>query len=300
MKNLSILFLLVLLILSGFSSCNSSSKQKTLNGFDMVFLDDQKGDLAKEDDYVYFRYHVMANDSLVFSSTMQTPLVKFKLPKLEKVTDLKNAQPVTEALHLMSKGDSVIVYQKIDEDFKKAINLPNQDILDFHVVLVDIKNESEFKLDQEADLRQTEENNKVFQEQADAVGLKAKSILEEYQSKKLDKTIMKTASGLKYIIHEEGTGNQAESGKPVSVNYYGLLMDGNRFDDSWSRGQDFTFQLGQGQVIKGWDEGVLLLKEGSKASLFIHSDLAYGAQGSPPVIPANAELMFYIEVKKVH
>ena len=101
-------------------------------------------------------------------------------------------------------------------------------------------------------------------------------------------------------LHEEGTGAQAEAGKTVSVNYYGaLISNGERFDDSFSRGEEFSFPLGAGQVIKGWDEGIALMKEGSKATFFIPYQLAYGEAGSPPVIPTKADLMFYVEMNKV-
>ncbi len=300
MKNAIILFLFAILCFAGMNSCNSGGgKQKTINGFDVQFLDDQKGDLVKEGDYVYFRYYVMTKDSLIFSSVMQTPLIKFKVPKIEKA-DPKKAQAITEALILLSKGDSVIVFQKLDEDMKKSINLPNVDVLEYHVKMVDIKNEADYKMEMEAEQKEIAAKAKVLQDQAIGIGEKAKQILTDYKANKLNSSIIKTPSGLKYMVLEAGNGPKAEAGKPVSVNYYGMLMDGNRFDDSWSRGQEFKFPLGQGQVIKGWDEGVQNLNEGAKAVLFIPANLGYGAEGSPPAIPANAELMFYIEVNKVN
>jgi FKBP-type peptidyl-prolyl cis-trans isomerase FkpA len=300
MKNATVLILFAVLFLAGLNSCkNGGGKQKTLNGFEVTFLDDQKGDLAKEGDYVYFKYYVMYKDSLIFSSLMQTPMVKFKLPKLEK-GDIKKAQPIAEVLHMMSKGDSVIVYQKIDEQMKKSINLPHVDVLDFHVKLVDVKNEADYKAEMAVEQKEQEEKAKVLTAQAGEIADKAKKNLEDYKSGKLKSSLITTPSGLKYIVLEAGTGPKAVVGKPVSVNYYGMLMNGTRFDDSWSRGQEFSFPLGQGQVIKGWDEGVANLNEGAKACLFIPAELGYGAQGSPPAIPENAELMFYIEVNKVN
>lgn len=299
MKNANVLFLFSILILVGMNSCKYfGGKQKTINGFEVEFVVDEKGELAKEGDYVYFRYHVRSKDSLIFSSMMQSPIVKFKVPKLEK-GDINKAQPIAEALHLMSKGDSVIVYQKITEEMKKAINLPMVDILEFHVMLEDIKNEADYKKDMEADQKAAEEKSKMMAAQSAAVVEKAKSILEDYKSDKLKSSIIQTPSGLKYIVLEAGTGPKAQAGKMVSVNYYGMLIDGTRFDDSWSRGQELTFPLGQNQVIKGWDEGIANLNEGAKAALFIPANLAYGAEGSPPVIPANSELVFYIELNKV-
>lgn len=280
-------------------SCKGGAKtQKTLNGFEVNFITDQAGDPAKEGDYVYFRYHVKSKDSLIFSSSMQTPVIKFKLPKIEKA-EPKNAQPITEALSLMSKGDSTVVYQVLDEEMKKNINIPGVEKLEFHVFLEDIKDEAAYKAEMDAEQAVLAEKAKVLQEQAVAIGEKAKSILADYKAKKLDASIITTPSGLKYLIHEAGNGPKMEAGKPATVNYYGMLMDGTRFDDSWSRGQAFTFPLGQGQVIKGWDEGVSNLNAGAKATLFIPSDLAYGKDGSPPVIPGDSELMFYIEVEEV-
>ncbi|HRG69152.1 MAG TPA: FKBP-type peptidyl-prolyl cis-trans isomerase [Saprospiraceae bacterium] len=301
MKKLFVLFLMIAVTSAVlFNACKGgSAKKKSLNGFEVSMLKDEAGDLAKEGDYVYFRYYVKSKDSLIFASNMQTPVIKFKLPKIEK-TDIKNAQPITDALHMMSKGDSIIVSQTLDDNMKKSIGIPGIDVLDFHVVLVDIKDEAGYNADMEADKKASEEKALESKGKADEIAEKAKQILADYKAKKLDDKMVTTASGLKYYVHEAGTGPKAENGKRVSVNYYGMLMDGKHFDDSWSRGQEFTFGLGAGQVIKGWDEGVANLTEGTKATLFIPSALGYGAQGSPPVIPENSDLMFYIEVGKVN
>ena len=107
---------------------------------------------------------------------------------------------------------------------------------------------------------------------------------------------MKTASGLEYIEVEPGTGAQAEAGKTVSVHYTGKLQDGKVFDSSISRGEPITFQLGKGKVIKGWDEGIALMKVGSKAQLIIPPQLGYGERGAGGVIPPNATLVFDVEL----
>jgi len=110
---------------------------------------------------------------------------------------------------------------------------------------------------------------------------------------------MKTASGLEYIEVEEGTGAQAEAGKTVSVHYTGKLQDGKVFDSSVSRGEPISFRLGVGQVIKGWDEGIALMKVGGKAQLVIPSALGYGERGAGGVIPPNATLVFDVELVAV-
>lgn len=98
-----------------------------------------------------------------------------------------------------------------------------------------------------------------------------------------------------------GDGAEAEEGDTVKVQYVGALFsNGNEFDASWDRGkQPFTFTLGGGQVIKGWDEGVAGMKVGGRRVLVIPPDLGYGAQGSPPSIPANATLVFVVDLEDV-
>jgi len=112
----------------------------------------------------------------------------------------------------------------------------------------------------------------------------------------LDSTkIVKLSSGLQYVVVKEGEGAFPKKGQTVKVNYHGVLLDGTKFDSSFDRGQPFEFALGQGQVIKGWDEGLTKLKVGSQAVLIIPSDLAYGDMGQGG-IPPKATLRFDVEV----
>ncbi|MAF43552.1 MAG: peptidylprolyl isomerase [Parcubacteria group bacterium] len=98
------------------------------------------------------------------------------------------------------------------------------------------------------------------------------------------------------ISEEEGTGKIAKNGDTVSVHYTGTLEDGTKFDSSLDRGTPFTFTLGIGQVIKGWDQGILGMKVGEKKTLTITPELAYGEAGIPGIIPPNATLIFEVEI----
>lgn len=93
-----------------------------------------------------------------------------------------------------------------------------------------------------------------------------------------------------------GTGAEAKAGNTVSVNYLGTLTNGTKFDSSYDRGQPFSFVLGTGHVIPGWDQGVTGMKVGGKRKLTIPPSLAYGAQGVPGAIPPNATLIFEVEL----
>ena len=108
-----------------------------------------------------------------------------------------------------------------------------------------------------------------------------------------------TPSGLVYEEITVGSGAEATAGKPVTVHYTGWLTNGTKFDSSKDRDDPFQFGLGQGQVIKGWDEGVAGMKVGGKRKLTIPPELGYGARGAGGVIPPNATLVFEVELLKV-
>ncbi|MDF2439329.1 MAG: peptidylprolyl isomerase [Abditibacteriota bacterium] len=115
-----------------------------------------------------------------------------------------------------------------------------------------------------------------------------------------DSTEAYNSSGkLQYTDLKAGTGAVAKAGQPVTVHYRGTLTDGKQFDASYDRGEPFTFNLGAGEVIQGWDKGVAGMKVGGKRKLVIPPDMGYGPNGSPPTIPPNATLLFEVELLKV-
>lgn len=108
-----------------------------------------------------------------------------------------------------------------------------------------------------------------------------------------------TATGLTYIITDHGTGAQFKAGDMVVVHYTGMLTNGVKFDSSLDRGEPFSFELGAGSVIKGWDEGIQKMHVGDKATFIIPPGLGYGARGAGGVIPPNATLIFIVEAISV-
>ena len=137
-----------------------------------------------------------------------------------------------------------------------------------------------------------QENNKAYIAKQEAEAAKK---LEELKA-----GMSKTASGLLYKISKSNPeGKAPKAGDIVAVHYAGKLTNGKEFDNSFKRGEPIEFSVGVGQVIKGWDEGILLLKEGESATLLIPSELGYGARGAGGVIPPNAWLIFDVELVKV-
>ncbi|MEH2238202.1 FKBP-type peptidyl-prolyl cis-trans isomerase [Nostoc sp.] len=111
-----------------------------------------------------------------------------------------------------------------------------------------------------------------------------------------DANAVTTPSGLKYVELKEGTGATPQPGQTVEVHYVGTLENGTQFDSSRDRGQPFSFKIGVGQVIKGWDEGLSTMKVGGRRQLIIPPELGYGARGAGGVIPPNATLLFDVEL----
>jgi len=118
-----------------------------------------------------------------------------------------------------------------------------------------------------------------------------------WQEVKIPADAVKTKSGLLYVDTKAGTGDEAKSGQNVTVHYTGVLQkNGKKFDSSVDRNEPFTFKLGAGEVIKGWDEGVAGMKMGGKRTLYIPAELGYGQRGAGGVIPPNAMLVFEVEL----
>lgn len=146
---------------------------------------------------------------------------------------------------------------------------------------------------------------KIFNEQKD----KIKEHNEAYEAEKraeeakkleeLKQGMTTTPSGLMYKITHKTEGKAPKAGDMVAVHYAGRLASGQEFDNSFKRGEPIEFPVGTGRVIKGWDEGIMLLKEGEKATLLIPSELAYGDRGAGGVIPPKATLIFDVELVKV-
>ena len=141
--------------------------------------------------------------------------------------------------------------------------------------------------------------NKILQERTEQIVERVKKDGEDFLQNFLDcnEEAIKTDSGLVYYEMEKGDGKQPELQNTVEVHYHGTLTDGTVFDSSVDRGQTISFPLGG--VIKGWQEGLAMMKEGGKATLVIPSDLAYGEGGSGDTIPPGATLKFEVELFKV-
>ncbi len=257
----------------------------------------KKGDRKPQvGEYAYFHVYFRNGDKLITSTRERGGVSQYKMPEVNK--DGKGVIPIVAGLRLMGIGDSLTVFMPIDTIKNLPPELAGVKELEYDIVLTDIKTEDEYNKEKETKEREFAAKMEEGKKLSDEIGVTVKKVIADFKAKKLP-NVVKTASGLQYCITQPGTGAKVENGSQATVQYYGALMNGETFDDSFSRGMEpFTLGIGEGQVIQGWDEGLTYFSEGSKGYLFIPSALGYGDKGTGPIKP-NSDLVFYIEVISV-
>jgi FKBP-type peptidyl-prolyl cis-trans isomerase FkpA len=284
-----------LLAAIAFAGCKGKESKSPL-GYVFTHHVNTKGAKPEKGDYVLFHLTVRTADSTIMQTRDQGgPAPSFQVPKTEEEKSMYQNElqkMIYDVLSVLAKGDSVTIAYGMDTipADQKPPALADVKEIYYDLVIIDIMKEEDYR-------RQQEEESKKMMVIAEEKVAFAQNVREQYYAGSNAQEVKSTASGLKYIMHEEGSGSNPKTGESVSVHYIGMLKDGNIFDQSYERGQPIDFPLGVGQVIKGWDEGIGLLKPGGKATLIIPANLGYGEAGSPPVIPENAELVFYVELQ---
>lgn len=279
------------------ASCTQDIKEETTTGgFKYKVIPEGGGESAAQDSYVFFHVDMKADDVQQFNSrdNGQESMVQIKEQPNENII----TSALQEVLLKTSVGDSAVLM--VPTDSLKNLGFPPNDttkVLYYGIRVTDVLGQEAYDEKIGAERAEAEAKAAIVRERLPEIESFVDETYRYIASGKAGDNIKTTDSGLQYIIHEEGSGDQLEAGQVATVHYYGILKsNGEMFDNSWRRGQEFQFQLGAGQVIRGWDEGVALLRPGSKATLIIPYELGYGAQGNPPTIPAESDLIFYIEV----
>ncbi|HNE29202.1 MAG: FKBP-type peptidyl-prolyl cis-trans isomerase [Saprospiraceae bacterium] len=229
-------------------------------------------------------------DSLMASTYDMGGARDIQVPKPDAMP--KRIPPVYDALLLMAKGDSATILQTIDSLLRPHVpeRLRAEKYLRFDIELLDIQTDEAHN---EAFLKE----RAMMDARLAEVEKQTQQLAEDFKNGKLKGKLQETASGLKYIVHDQGSGARIQKGDNIRVHYYGCLSDGKKFDDSFTRNEALPFTAGEGQMISGFDEGALLLRHGAKATLFLPYKLAYGEEGAGDVIPPKSDLIFYIEIQ---
>lgn len=264
---------------------------KTGGEFELLKKGD--GQVGKESDFIQLSYLVSGDDGSLLADRRDSS--SWATDQIRPLDSL--ATPLVEMLHFVSKGDSIRFVQKFEPD-KKPRGLEKFNSITYVLKIENILDQATME---KRNAEEQVKRNKIMEEmkkRETEVGSQVTDLLGRYKSGQLAPKLLKSGSGLEYYIVEKGNSKKVVSGEKVSVNYYGAFIDdGKMFDNSFSRGQALSFTAGAGQMIKGWDEAMLLLNHGDKAILFIPYQLAYGEAGRPPQIPEKSNLSFYIEIQ---
>lgn len=279
MRCLNSLIIIVFITLVG---CSSNEWKTHESGLEYKFVNQDKmaampmiGDIIA----IEFRF-TNSEDKLIEESDL------FRT-QLQKPSHLGGS--IEDALTIMHKGDSAIFLIKAEDYYTKTrqVRVPEgikpTEMLKFHIKMVDVMPFDDFEQERQA-ARISDER---FEDK----------LLEDY-IERTNIQVEPTASGMYYIVKEEGSGLAPTPGKKVTVHYMGYFIDGKLFDSSYDRNKPFTFTLGVGEVIFGWDEGISKMKVGGKAQLVIPSSLAYGSKKNGP-IPPHSTLVFDVELISV-
>ena len=217
---------------------------------------------------------------------------------LQKDSSWESNGIIYNVIDNLVKGDSVFFQLTTEQFFKNApqsVEVPDSvknKMISFYCGIQDVMSQNEFEDFQRIQYEKMQQE--MEQQSNDQLSIDLELIDNYLKEKNI--TAKSADSGLRYVITKMGSGENAAPGDNVTVHYTGMLLNGEKFDSSLDRNQPFSFQLGQGMVIRGWDEGITYFNKGSEGTLYIPSTLGYGASGAGGVIPPNAVLIFEIQV----
>ena len=289
---------MALLMVGTMCACGEKSPysgfQKTQNGLYYQFFEKNEGPLPQNGDLLEVVMACVINDTTVF------------IPAMENVMQLQESQfpgDLFEGLAMMHKGDSASFIVNIDSTFKKLMGQPqlpedfnSTDVMRFDVRVNDLYPESEYIKHFAAKVKKATEERiaKMKEEHPEETAAAAQELAEYLAKNKIE--VEPTPSGLYYVMTQEGNGEKPEAGQVVKVHYTGKLLDGKVFDSSVERGEPISRPIGVGQLIPGWDEGIMMMSKGEKGMLYVPYYLGYGDRGAGEDIKPFANLIFDVEL----
>lgn len=288
----------LLMLVVGLSACNKKDREvgdmKTReSGLQYQYF--RLGEEQKPDSSQLLVMHMTATtatDSVLFDTRTQG------FPMALPANDPNMKGLMAEGIKMLHKGDSAQFIIPAKDFYLQTASVPVPQGIDengnlkFNIGVVEVTDEEGY--------RQMQMD--FFQKQQEQASVKQRGKMQE-DLKVIDQYLAErnivadtTESGVRIQVTQKGSGNRPQPGDNIVVHYRGKLLDGTPFDASYDRNEPFTFPVGQGMVIRGWDEGLLQLPKGSKATLYIPSPLAYGDQQRGEVIRPNSILVFDVEI----
>ena len=279
-----------------FTSCGEPNT--TVNGYKVSRYAPSTGNKPAAGELAFVNLYFYQDGKLVNSTRQNDRVMPVKVYSEEELKSMSTSgkpNPIYEAVALMHVGDSIRIDVPITDEMRKDARMADAKEIYYDIVMTEAKSQAAVEAEKTAEQERMAKIAEESKAREAEVATLTTDLAAQYTAGKLKDKLTTTASGLKYMVLQQGDGQPLQKGTKVNVHYYGTLTNGNMFDNSFGRGQPFNFPLGAGRVIKGWDEGVALLKGGDRAVFFIPSELGYGKAGSGQKIPADSELVFYIE-----
>jgi len=276
-------------------SCKENSNLRLENGYEYKILTDISGSLPNATDVVMMDFEIID----VFGNTLDDSREAnvrptFQIP--ESRTSELNKNPLLSLIEIMSPGDSAEVYVPIDSLPNPPQEFKQSPMITYRVKMISVEDVISFN---KRIKKENEDHLKLMNLLGAEVKNEAERSIEYFNNGSLKGRLVEKNQGMKVMVTNEGAGNKASYGDQVSVHYFGFFKDGTSFDNSYKAGKPFTFVLGKGGAIEGMMIGAAEVGEGGSAILDIPSGLAYGSAGNPPLIPPDADLVFYIKIDKV-
>ena len=290
--------MLAIMLMGTISACNDNSPypgfKRSATGLYYQFFKENPGEQPQVGDLM---------DLLISCTVNDTTIIVPKGPNTLPLEAPLFAGDFYEGMTMMHKGDSASFIVNIDSTFIKWFHQPSlpaefnsTDVMRFDVRLDDFYPESEYAVRLGAKIKKDAEARieKMKADHPEETATAAQQLTEYLAKNKIN--VEPTASGLYYVMTQEGNGEKPEVGQMVQVHYTGKLLDGTVFDSSVERGEPISIPIGVGQVIPGWDEGIMLMSKGEKGVLYIPYYLAYGDRQAGDKITPYSNLMFEVEL----
>jgi len=294
-------FILLAVIFCLGQSCkegaNSSSDDVLPNGYKFTKHTNVQGPKPVAGEVVTLDFELIDDKGTVLDDSRlvadNTPSIKIP----ETLSPTMERNPLLAMVRYMTVGDSATVIVPTDSLPNPPDNFKKSAFISYVIKLKTIEEQSVYE---ERTKQEKLEMRAAAKFKEEAMKSEIQGYFDNYMAGKYKGSTKTMDNGLKIAIIENTDEPKAQNGDFVSVQYFGFLKDGSSFDNSYRAGRPFTFKIGQGMAIKGWDLGIPEVPKNAKAMLEIPYELAYGAAGNPPVIPAKSDLYFYINVEKIN
>jgi FKBP-type peptidyl-prolyl cis-trans isomerase len=278
------------LILILFASCDSGNTgwDKLSSGYEYINYTKLENKKAVAGDVVILDLEVIDDENNVLDDSRdarQRPSIAISANETEEI----KRNPILSLVKVMSERDSATVRVPIDSLPNPPETFRHSSYIDYRIKIIGIQNQEAYNAAQKS----TQE--RILAEKTAG----AEKVFKAYQDNTLNATKIELESGIIVYLIKDTKAAKPQPGEQVSVNYYGFFRDGTSFDNSYRVGRPFTFAINRGGVIRGWDIGIPEIPEGGTALLEIPYEYAYGAAGNPPTIPAESDLLFFVELEKI-